>query len=52
MTDDDPIEPWVHENDLEIPVTISKHGIKVKKPSYVPPHSRQDKTKPTVNSKK
>ena len=52
MTDDDPIEPWVHENDLEIPVTISKHGIEVKKPSYVPPHSRQDKTKPTVNSKK
>lgn len=52
MTDADPIEPWVHENDLEIPVTISKHGIKVKNPSYVPPHSRQDKTKPTVNSKK
>ena len=52
MTDDDPIEPWVHENDLEIPVTISKHGIKVKKPSYVPPHSRQDKTKPTIDTKK
>jgi hypothetical protein len=49
MTDDDPIEPWVPEEQ----VTISKHGIKIKKASnYVPPHSRQDKTKPTVNSKK
>lgn len=52
MTDDDPIEPWVHDDDLEIPVIISKHGIKVKKSSYVPPHLRQDKTKPTIDSKK
>jgi hypothetical protein len=51
MTDDDPIEPWAHDddNDPEIPVTISKHGIKVKN---VQPHSHQDKTKPTVDSKK
>jgi hypothetical protein len=48
MTDDDPVEPWVHEE----PVTISKHGIKVKKSSYVPPHLRQDKTKPTIDNKK
>ena len=48
VTDDDPIEPWV----LEIPDTISKHGIKVQKPSYVPPHLRQDKTKPTIDNKK
>jgi hypothetical protein len=43
MTDDDPIEPYVVE--LEIPVVISKHGIKVKKSvasAYVPPH-RQNK---------
>ncbi len=51
ITDDDPIE------DLEIPVVISKHGIKVKKhapspPPYVPPHQRQDKTKPLVDDKK
>jgi hypothetical protein len=49
MTDDDPIDPWVHDDDLEIPVTISKHGIKVKSS---PNHSRQDKTKPTIDSKK
>jgi len=52
MTDDDPIEPWAHDDDLEIPVTVSKHGIKVKKSSYVPPHLRQDKTKPTIDNKK
>ena len=53
MTDDDPIEPWVHDDDeLEIPVTISKHGIKVKKITYVPPHQRQDKSKTPVESKK
>ena len=51
ITDDDPIE------ELEIPVVISKHGIKVKKPAapstvYVPPHQRQDKTKPPVEGKK
>lgn len=47
MTDDDPIEPtWVHVDDLEIPVIITKHGIKVKK---VP---REDKTKTLDNSKK
>lgn len=49
MTDDDPIDPYVCDPPLEIPVTISKHGIKV---SYVPPHQRQDKTKPPVVSKK
>jgi hypothetical protein len=50
MTDDDPIEPWtLGDDDIEIPVTISKHGIKVKN---VQPHSHQDKTKPTVDSKK
>jgi len=39
--DDDPIEPLV---------TTSKHGIKIK---YVPPPLvHEDKTKPTVNSKK
>jgi hypothetical protein len=46
MTDDDPIEPIA---DLEIPVTISKHGIKVRN---VPPPVCQDKTKPPVDSKK
>ena len=51
MTDDDPPET------LEIPVVISKHGIKVKKPApsppvYVPPHQRQDKTKPLLEGKK
>ncbi len=45
MTDDDPIEPW----GLEIPVTISKHGIKIKN---VPPTLRQDKTKPLIDNKK
>lgn len=52
MTDDDPIEPWIHDPELDVPVTVSKHGIKIKKSSYVPPHLRQDKTKPTVDSKK
>jgi hypothetical protein len=51
MTDDDPIEPWVHVDDLSIPSTFSKHGIKIKKSIFVPPHLRQDKTKPTVDSK-
>jgi hypothetical protein len=51
MTDDDPLE------DLEIPVVISKHGIRVKNPAasppvYVPPHQRQDKTKTPVDCKK
>lgn len=49
MTDDDPVEQWVHVDELEIPVVITKHGIKVKK---VPPHLREDKTKPLDNSKK
>jgi hypothetical protein len=41
MTDDDP---------LEVPVVISKHGIKVKKSVASPPP--QDKTKPLVECKK
>ena len=49
MTDDDLEE-------LAIPVTVSKHGIKVKKsappgPAYVPPHLRKDKTKPPVSDR-
>lgn len=40
MTDDD---------DLDVPVVISKHGIKV---AYVPPHQRPDKTKKPLDSKK
>jgi hypothetical protein len=40
MTDDDP------DN---IPVVISKHGIKV---AYVPPRERPDKTKKPLDSKK
>lgn len=53
MTEDDPIEPFVIEDDLEIPVVISKHGIKIKKASnYVPPHQRQDKSNPRVDIKK
>jgi hypothetical protein len=51
MTDDDPV-------DLEIPVVISKHGIKMKKrapsppPTYVPPRLHKDKTKPLIEDKK
>jgi hypothetical protein len=53
MTDDDPIEPWdLDDDDIVIPVAISKHGIKVQKPNYVQPHLRQDKTKPTIDNKK
>jgi hypothetical protein len=53
VTDDDPIEPYVVDEDLEIPVVISKHGIKIKKASnYVPPHQRQHKSNPRVDSKK
>jgi hypothetical protein len=53
VTDDDPIEPYVIDEDLEIPVVLSKHGIKIKKaPSYVPPQKRQDKSNPPVYSKK
>jgi hypothetical protein len=49
MTDEDLEE-------LSVPVSISKHGVKVKKsvaPSstYVPPHLRKDKTNPTVKEK-
>jgi hypothetical protein len=42
------------EDELEVPVVISKHGIKVKKPvsSTTPPHQRQDKTKPHIEDKK
>jgi hypothetical protein len=42
MTDDDPY-------DLDVPVVISKHGVKV---AYVPPHQRPDKTKKPLDSKK
>lgn len=49
MTDDDLEE-------LAVPVTISKHGVKVKKSAppastYVPPHLRKDKTKPPVKDR-
>jgi len=38
------------EEDLTVPVVISKHGIKV---AYVPPHLRvPDKSKKLVESKK
>ena len=47
MTDDDPIVDT--DADLEIPVIITKHGIKVKN---VPPHLLPVKTKPTIDSKK
>lgn len=39
------------ELELEIPVIISKHGIKVKK-SYVPPHLRTDKSSKRIEDKK
>ena len=55
MIDDD-------DDELELPAVISKHGIKVKKSvqhtsppqpaPYVPPHQRQDKTKPRIDNKK
>ena len=50
MDDDDPEElGWASAS---IPVTISKHGVRVKpKPSYVPPHLR-DKNEPPSNNKK
>ena len=47
MSDDDPYDPT--EFDLDVPVVISKHGIKV---AYVPPHQRPDKTKKPLDSKK
>jgi len=37
--------------ELEIPVIVSKHGIKVKK-SYVPPHLRTDKSPKRIEDKK
>lgn len=49
LTDDDPIPPY----EVEPPVAVSKHGIKIKKDAstkYVPPH-RQDKTTPPVKDK-
>lgn len=39
------------DDELEIPVTVSKHGIKVKKP-VSSPSPRQDKTKPPIEDKK
>jgi hypothetical protein len=53
MTDDDPFDPAELGWDMTpIPVTVSKHGIKVKpKPSYVPPHLR-DKSDASSKSKK
>lgn len=42
------------DDELEVPIVISKHGIKVKKPvsSTTPPQQRQDKTKPLIEDKK
>ena len=39
---------------LEIPIVISKHGIKVikKSSSYVPPHLRPDKSSKRIEDKK
>ena len=38
---------------LEVPVVISKHGIKIaKKPSYVPPHQRPLKNQEPRKDKK
>ena len=48
LTDDDPIE-FEFEIELPQPVTVSKHGVKVKKSvpdgpvPYVPPHKKQSK---------
>lgn len=38
------------EEELELPVVISKHGVKVKK-TYVPPHLRPDKTTKRIETK-
>jgi len=38
------------EDELAVPIVISKHGIKVKKP-YTPPHSRL-KTSKSIEEKK
>jgi hypothetical protein len=52
MTDDDPIPVY----EVDPPVIVSKHGIRVKKSvssasvKYVPPH-RQDKSAPLVKDK-
>ena len=43
------------DDELEIPVTVSKHGIKVKKPTSSPPGQpspRKDKTNPPIEGKK
>lgn len=37
--------------ELEVPVVISKHGIKVAKKSYVPPHQRLDKSSTGIEDK-
>lgn len=46
MTDDD------DDTQLPEPVTVSKHGVKVKtktKPPYVPPHLRDKSKNPPIN---
>jgi hypothetical protein len=41
------------EDELPIPVVISKHGIKVQKQKpYVPPHQRLDKNSKRIEGKK
>lgn len=44
----------IMDDELEIPIIVSKHGIKVKKPAPppVPPLQSQDKTKPHIENKK
>jgi len=37
--------------ELEVPVVISKHGIKVAKKTYVPPHQRPDKSSQGIEDK-
>lgn len=39
------------EDELAIPIVISKHGIKIKK-SYTPPHLRTDKSPKRIEEKK
>lgn len=45
-----PSKSWADiADELDIPVVLTKHGVKV---AYVPPHLRPDKTKNLVDSKK
>jgi hypothetical protein len=39
------------EDELDVPVVISRHGIKVAKKSYTPPHQRSDKSSPSIEDK-